>query len=57
MAPGLRMLADLVLGALLLAAALSGCSDTGAQLSEAERCTQSGGSWRGNACERSSGGY
>lgn len=51
------MLADLVLGALLLAAALSGCSDTGAQLSEAERCTQSGGSWRGNACERSSGGY
>jgi hypothetical protein len=35
---------------------LSGCSLSGPPMTEEARCQVSGGAWRGNFCEQSSGG-
>lgn len=48
-------LRTIVIGLVMIAAALGGCGAPAIQYSAEEDCRRSGGVWRGGTCERHSG--
>ena len=47
-----------VIGVLLLVAGIAGCAAPAPPVTAAQQeCERSGGTWRGETCERSRGGY